>query len=579
MKILRPLLVFLVFVLIALYITYPLIFHLGDYVTSFGDELFIAWNHNWVIHSLFSNPLNIFNANIYFPYQSTLAFSEPFFTSSILSIVPVFLTGQPIAAVNFILISSIVLTGFALYLLCFNLTKNIFASLVPSFLLIFSPAFLDKKTHLQIMALEYIPFSILLTLLFLKKEKFLYLVLSALFFLLQIYNSFMPGYFLVFFYTIFFCVLFIYQKKDFKKFVNKKTLILVSITLLLLLPLISPYLKISKELNARRDIRDAIHFALQPEDLLVTNEHSRLAKILITFQNPKNYPAKAEIKPGFIGGIFTVLVLISIIKFPYYLKKKNIFFISFFITSVLGLILSFGPALHINRQTIHEPFLIPLPYAIFYYVLPGFQGFRNSARFEMLFVLMATVPISVILNEWFKSLKNKKNFFFGILLFGIFFEFAGPIKFYNITQTKDFPEEHKFLKTTPPNSVYIEMPIYNWNMFTNSGEELKREYFSTLHFRKSVNGYSGFSPYPWQDMTYSLAQNFPGQKTVKEIKDIGVDYIVVHKDEYDLLSKNGLELFKYKFSDGKTVHKILSENKSLKLIETNGTIDIFKFNN
>ncbi len=579
MKFWKQFSVFLLFVFSALYITHPLIFHLGDYVTSFGDELFIAWNHNWIIHSFFTNPLNIFNANIYFPYKNTLAFSEPFITSGVLSIIPVWLVKQPIAAVNFILISSIVLTGFAVYLLCLKITKNHLASFASAFLLIFSPAFLDKKTHLQVMALEYIPLSILFTLIYLKKEKFIYLIFSALFFLFQIYNSFMPGYFLVFFYSIFLSVLFFSKKVEFAKLINKKSLILVLTTIILTIPLITPYFKVSKEFNGKRDIRDAIHFALQPEDFFVANEHSRFNKLLTIVQNPTSYPKNAEIKPGFIGGIFSFLFIASLIKFPYYLKKKNIFYITFFIVSILGLILSLGPALHFNRQTIHFPFLIPLPYGLFYYLLPGFQGFRNSARFEMLFILMSTIPIAVFLSDWFKYLKNKKYLFFGLLMLGIILEFPGPIKFFPIAQTKDFPFEHKFLATTPVDSVYLEMPIYNWNMFPYSGEELRREYFSTIHFRKSVNGYSGFSPYPWQDMTYRLAQTFPDEKSIREIKKIGVSYLVIHKNEYDAISKKGFELFKYKFPNGQTVRKKLLENKALELVKTNENVDIFKFSN
>lgn len=577
MKFLHLFFVFFIFFFLAVYITYPLIFHLGDYVTGFGDELFIAWNHNWVIHALFTDPLNIFNANIYFPYKNTLAFSEPFFTSSILSIIPVLLIRQPIAAVNFIFISSIMLTGFAVYLLCLNLTKNHLASLICAFLLIFSPAFLDKKTHLQVIALEHIPFSILFTFLYLKKQRFVYLIFSALFFLLQMYNSFMPGYFLVFFYAIFLGVLFFFQKKEAQKLINKKTLGLILITLLLIIPVIYPYLKISKELNGKRDIRDAIHFALQPEDFLVTNEHSRLNSVLNLIENPGKYAVNAEIKPGFIGFVFSILVLISLIRLPYYWRKRNVYYLSFFSTGILGLILSLGPALHLGRQTIHFPFLIPLPYAIFYYILPGFQGFRNSARFEMLFILLLTIPIAILLADWFKKIKKKQVIVSLILVIGIVLEFSWPIKFFPILQTKNFPFEHHFLVTTPINSSYIEMPIYNWNMFPYSGEEIEREYFSTLHFRKTVNGYSGFSPYPWQDMTYRLAQNFPDENSVQEIKKIGINYLIVHEDEYDTISKKGFDLFEHKTPDGKTVFDKLQANKSLIFILRKNKTFIFKF--
>ncbi|OGH06317.1 MAG: hypothetical protein A2171_00985 [Candidatus Levybacteria bacterium RBG_13_35_9] len=100
---------------------------------------------NWNIHQLFLNPSDLFNANIYYPYKNSLAFSETFLTSSVLSIIPMWLLKEPIVAVNFTLISSIFMVGFFTFILAFYLTKNFWPSLISGLLIIFSPLFLDKK--------------------------------------------------------------------------------------------------------------------------------------------------------------------------------------------------------------------------------------------------------------------------------------------------------------------------------------------------------------------------------------------------------------------------------------------------
>jgi hypothetical protein len=92
---------FLLFVIASLYITYPLIFHMGEFATGVGDELVIAWTQNWVNHVLFSNPLALFDANLYYPYQDALAFSDLHFVSSVLALLPFMIVGQPISVVNF----------------------------------------------------------------------------------------------------------------------------------------------------------------------------------------------------------------------------------------------------------------------------------------------------------------------------------------------------------------------------------------------------------------------------------------------------------------------------------------------
>ena len=113
-----------IFVFSALFITYPLIFHMGDMAVDLGDSYLVSWIINWVNHAIFTNPLNLFNAPIYFPYSNSLAFSEPFITSSILSFIPLKLIEDPMVAVNFTLISSIFMVGYFTFLLSYYITKD-----------------------------------------------------------------------------------------------------------------------------------------------------------------------------------------------------------------------------------------------------------------------------------------------------------------------------------------------------------------------------------------------------------------------------------------------------------------------
>ena len=85
------------------------------------------------------------------------------------------------------------------------------------------------------------------------------------------------------------------------------------------------------------------------------------------------------------------------------------------------------------------------------------------------------------------------------------------MKFYPVKSLNNFPKVYDFLSTTDSNSVSIMLPIYNWNS-PNSHIELEREYYLTKNFRKTVNGYSGFSPFSWQDDVLYLFNNFPKNK-------------------------------------------------------------------
>ena len=252
----------------------------------------------------------------------------------------------------------------------------------------------------------------------------------------------------------------------------------------MIIPITIPYYQVSKEFNYKRDIRETVHFALQPEDLLYSSQFSHFHEVINVL--PFNRVSQNnEFKPGYLGIVFTVLSIFAIGYFIKTFRKKDFFINSFASISFLGLILSLGPVLHIGRQTVHDPAPIPLPYAIFYYILPGFQGFRNSARWEMLFIVAIAVVIAIILHTLLKKVSfKKKTILYAILFAGIIAEYNFPMNFFEITQLKDFPQVYSWLSTTPKDTKIIELPIYNWNMSPYTQKELLREYYSTVHLKK-----------------------------------------------------------------------------------------------
>jgi len=562
---------FLIFFAASIFITFPLLFHIGSLATGIGDELVMAWIHNWVIHAVLTNPLSLFEANLYFPHQHTLAFAESLISTSILAIPIQKFVGEPIAVVNFTLISSIVLLGFSIFCLCYYLSKNYFASLLAGVLVIFSPAVLDFATHLQILASQFMVFSLLFFLIFIKTEKSKYLLYSLLFFLFQAYNSFMPAYFTVISMGIIFIYHFFSNKKRAKKIITKKNFLIVVIAVILVFPVIYPYYQVSAKFNYKRDIRDAIHLALQPEDLLYGSVHTRLRPFLLGL--PFNQLSQnSEFKSGYPGFIFSLLALFSSIYVLQKFKKKIIPLNSFFTISLTGLVLSLGPVLHLGRQTVHKPFLIPLPYAVAYYILPGFAGFRNSARFEMLFIIAMAVVIGLVIDRILKNLGRTKKILIYIILFaGILIEFNFPMHFEKVEQRKDFPQVDHWLARTREDAVIIQMPISSWGwQFTQN--EIFREYYSTIHFRKMVNGYTSFSPPPWMELVDLLHKEFPNKRTLEKLERLGVTYIIVDKDLYD----RGVKIKSEKFS-GDTVISALEKSSEVKLIKQLQNNYVFAF--
>src|SRR6185436_2430424 len=72
----RELLIFVAFIGLTLVMTWPWVTHLRDAASDPGDPYLISWMLWWDYHQTFHSPLNLFQANILYPYRYTLAFSE-----------------------------------------------------------------------------------------------------------------------------------------------------------------------------------------------------------------------------------------------------------------------------------------------------------------------------------------------------------------------------------------------------------------------------------------------------------------------------------------------------------------------
>ena len=65
-----------IFGLATLVLTFPLAAVACCAVDNYGDPLFNVWTLAWDVHALQTQPLHLFDANIFYPYTNTLALSE-----------------------------------------------------------------------------------------------------------------------------------------------------------------------------------------------------------------------------------------------------------------------------------------------------------------------------------------------------------------------------------------------------------------------------------------------------------------------------------------------------------------------
>jgi len=67
------LVVLMLYTIITIILTYPLIFHMNNSLPP-GDPAFNTWVLAWNVHSLTTDPLNYFNSNIFYPFLKLFGF-------------------------------------------------------------------------------------------------------------------------------------------------------------------------------------------------------------------------------------------------------------------------------------------------------------------------------------------------------------------------------------------------------------------------------------------------------------------------------------------------------------------------
>ena len=178
---------------------------------------------------------------------------------------------------------------------------------------------------------------------------------------------------------------------------------------------------------------------------------------------------------------------------------------------------------------------IPMPYASLYERIPGFGALRVPARWAMLthlaLALLAGFAL-VRIGQWFRSTINHR---LALIIPAV----IGTVA---LVEHASFPLP---LATTPtPKPVYawlgaqrdmralLELPVGP----VPRGAELERitvrQFHQIRHWKPLVAGYSGIIPFGTTDLLRRV-RRLPDDETLRYLALIGVDTLVIHRDEYD----------------------------------------------
>jgi hypothetical protein len=477
------------------------------------------WSLNWVHHQLLNDPLNLFNANIYFPHSETLAYSESLVASAIISLPIKLITSNPITAYNFVIYFAFVICAWGTYLLVNHLFDNKLIAFFAGAAFSFCSFKFHHLVHLQLITIQWFPFATLCLHKYSKSKKLLHLLLGGFFYLLLALSS---GYYALFA-LLLLCIVIPFYWWFFRQQLGNRFWLHIVITgiiiAILLIPFFYPYYRVKKEMNFTHSLRANIFFSCDAMDYLASQANIWGGLVKIQKQEP--------LFPGRIIIILLFISLIAGIKKGFSSQQKL-----YALMSLCAFIFSLGPVLHFKGKA-----LISLPYLLIYKYIPGFDGLRAPCRFGI-FTIFGLVILSCFgLKEiviYIKKWKALKYILVIILTLLVLAENVRvPINIGRLERT--FPQVYQWLASQPGDFAIIELPLPDQAQIANN---LRYMYYSTSHWKRIVNGCSGYHPRSYNKLQWAL-RSFPRPESIKYLKEhYPVKYIILHLSKYPKKKRN-----------------------------------------
>ncbi|OQY44767.1 MAG: hypothetical protein B6242_11970 [Anaerolineaceae bacterium 4572_78] len=509
----KILIIFLTYLILTLITTHPLWQNLTIAVPNdIGDPLLNTWILAWDGHAILNEPLNLFNANIFYPLRNTLAYSEHLLSTALLIFPIQHATREPVLAYNLSLLISFPMSGFGMYLLVLYWTRKRGAAFIAGLAFAFAPYRLASIAHLQLLTVQWLPYSLLTFELLLNKKNtnqklniiaFQFVVFTTL----QILSSWYLAVFTTMILSIYGIIWLAKECKNFSFCMSQLRHVFAS-TLIILVLTISfamPYIKVLPELKNTRPLSVALSLTAQPSDFLHAAPYLHVDNWLP--KSPQNRLNLTEEHALFLGFITPLLACLGL-RFQW----RPIALLMIFLLS------------------------ISLMFAPFYKMLTALIPYLTIIRVPARWVIPAIFALSGLIGYGVARLKQNHIllFFIGALVFIESVSANIPLAY--VGSTIDLPTVYQTLQMQSDRQAVVELPMH---VYPNiEYPETKRLYASTLGWWGLVNGYSGFTPKRQLQLVQILGDFNVGHvpskhalQTLQNFSRMGVRYLIVHTAE------------------------------------------------
>ena len=485
-----------VYVALTAVMTYPQMRFLTQAVVpDYGDPLLSTWRLSWLAHQLPRDPLHLFDANIFHPERYALAFSDAMIVPSLM-VAPLVWSGvHQIVAYNVLLLSGFVLSALAMFVLVRSLTGHTAAALIAGAVFGFLPYRFLHYGHVELQMAQWMPLCLWALHRTVAGGRLRDGLLAGIFLTLQTLSSFYYGIFFVTYLAVVVPVFLIGAGRAKASRAVRPLTAGVALAALLTIPFTIPYFR-ARDTVGQRGVEEIQIYSAEPHNYMAAPYPNVMFGVSSWRENLGG--PERELFQG-----IAVPLLVIVALWPPLSATR--------IAYALGLALAFDASLGFNG------FVYPFLHA---FAFP-YHGLRVPARMAIL------VGLSLALLAGFGTARiarlSPRRWLtaaaLATLAAGILLEYRSTVRLRHVWRSP--PPVYDALPSSA--RVIFEMPLVNPDMAL----EPLYMYFSTFHWRRLVNGYSGFSPRSRQQLV-DMMETFPDDAGMAELRRREVDAIVVH---------------------------------------------------
>ena len=488
--------------ILAALLTFPLVARIDRVARADNsDGQFSLWNVAWVARTLVTDPRDLFDANIFYPHRSTLAFSEHHLAAGVLAAPVYWATGNPYLAVNVVLFLALALAMAGGYYLVRYLTGDRRAALIAGICFAFCPYFFGRTSHIQLLLTGGLPFSLLAFHRLADQPTWRRGVLLGLVVAAQATAS---GYYAILTVLMigFAAAVVACTRRAWTDARYWGALALAAgVTLALVLPMYLPYLRLQRDGGFGRPLEEA---ALYSADWRAYFASSAMAHQWMQVMIGR---WREVLFPGFVATIGGLAGIAVGWRMTARAREVIVLYASL---GALAFWASLGPEAGL--------------YGALYRGVPLLAWLRAPARFGILVPLALSVLLGLAVH-WWLSRGPRPAFRTALLGAVAALELATPLHFREVPAV---PAAYRMLAALPVGPV-IEMPFL-WREGDLHGHA-KYMLHSTFHWMPLINGYSDHIPAGFVERARVL-RGFPSRDAFRLLADDPPRYAVFHPRMY-----------------------------------------------